>query len=155
MWDCSVFTQYSYYRELFCLGPVLCIHDRHCHVWVRFINTTEIMVWCMSSILLHMTYFYVYTIFISELYREIFSYIPTPGQQVSAILWNITIIFWLIPQVYRVTFFFNAWHFYTTKYWNTLHSHFFLTRRAVLKHRSFQATNRLSLYFSPYHHTFE
>ena len=70
--------------------------------------------------------FSVYTICISEQYRAIVSYSPTPGQQASAILWIITIIFWLQSQVHCVTFFLlNVWHFYITKYRNTLHSHYF------------------------------
>ena len=68
------------------LGPALRICDHHHNVWVRYIDNTEIIVWCMSSILIHMTYFSVYTICISEHYREIVSYIPIPSQQVSVIL---------------------------------------------------------------------
>ena len=88
--------QYSYYRDFFCLGPASRLRDRHRHVWVRYIDTTKITVWCMSSILIHTTYFSVYTIWSSELYRAIVSYITTPGQQVSAILWNITITVWCL-----------------------------------------------------------
>ena len=53
MWDCSVFTQYIYYRELFCSGPVLPLHDCHCHRWVRYNDATKITVWCMSFLLLY------------------------------------------------------------------------------------------------------
>ena len=106
MWYWSVFIQYSYYRDLFCSWPVLRLCHRHCHVWVRYYNTMKITVWCMSSILIHMTYFSVYKIFISEHYREIVSYITTPGQQVSVKCWNITITVWLQSQVHRVTYYF-------------------------------------------------
>ena len=58
--------------------------------------------------------------------RAIVGYIPTLGQQVCAILWNITITVWLKAQVHHVTLLIiNAWYFYTTKYRNTLHSHYF------------------------------
>ena len=105
VWDCSAFTQYSSYCELFCLGPASRLRDRHRHGWVCYIDTKKITVWCMSSILIHMTYFSVYKKYISEHYRAIVSYSPTPSQQVSVILWNITITFWLKSQVHRVTFF--------------------------------------------------
>ena len=52
--------------------------------------------------IIHMTYIYVYTIYILEYYRSIIGYSPTPGQQVSVILWNITITVWLQSQVHRV-----------------------------------------------------
>ena len=64
----------------------------------------------MSSILIQMTYFSVYTICISEHYRAIVSYIPTPIQQVSAIFWNITITVWLKSQVHRVNSFSSLMH---------------------------------------------
>ena len=105
MWDRSVFTQYSYYHDFFCLWPASRICDCHSHVWVRYINTTKITVWCMSLIWIHMTYFSVCTICISEHYRDVFTYIPTPGQKVSAILWNITITVLLKSQVRRVIFY--------------------------------------------------
>ena len=125
VWDRSVFNQYSYHRVLFCLGPELRLCDRHRHGWVCYINTTKIAVWCMSSILIHMTYFFVYTIFISEHHREIFSYSPAPSQQVCAILWKFTITVWLQSQVHCVTFKIKCIEFYITKYRNTLHSHYF------------------------------
>ena len=53
MWDCSVFTQYSYYCDFFCLVPTLCFLNRHCHWWVSYINTTKNTVWCMSLLLLY------------------------------------------------------------------------------------------------------
>ena len=106
VWYRSVFTHYSYYRDFFCSRPELRLLDCHYHGRVRYTNTTNITVWCMSSILIDMTYFYVYTICNSEHYRVIFSYIPTPGQQVSAILWNITITVGFKSQVHRVTYFF-------------------------------------------------
>ena len=52
VWDRFVFTQYSYYREFFYLGRSFRLHNRHCHVWVRFIDITKITVWFMSSLLL-------------------------------------------------------------------------------------------------------
>ena len=48
VWYRSVFNQYSYYCDLFCLGTELRLCRRHCHVWVRYLYTTKIMVWCMS-----------------------------------------------------------------------------------------------------------
>ena len=60
----------------------------------------------MSSILIHMTSISVYTIWMSEHYRAIVGYSPTPGQQVSAILWNITVTVWLQSQVYWFTYYF-------------------------------------------------
>ena len=83
---------------------------RHFHVWVRYFDTTKIMVWYMYLILVHMTYFSIYIICISENYRLIVSYSPTPGQQVSAILWNITVTVWLQSQVHRVTYCFVLMH---------------------------------------------
>ena len=53
VWDHSVFAQYSYYCELFCSGPVLRLHDCHCHRWVRYNDATKITVWCMSLLLLY------------------------------------------------------------------------------------------------------
>ena len=44
VWDRSVFTQHSYYREFFCSGPASRIRYCHCHGWVRYIDTTEITV---------------------------------------------------------------------------------------------------------------
>ena len=32
VWDCLIFIQYSYYRDLFCSGPALHLHDYHSHV---------------------------------------------------------------------------------------------------------------------------
>ena len=105
MWYRSVFNKYSYCRDLFFFGTASRICDCHCHVWVSYFDTTKITVWCMSSMLIHMTYFSFYTICISEHYRVIVSYIPTPIQQVSAILLNITITVWLLSQVHCVAFF--------------------------------------------------
>ena len=53
MVDCSVSNQYSYYCDFFCLGTALRLCDCHRHVWVRYIYTTKITVWCMSSLLLY------------------------------------------------------------------------------------------------------
>ena len=104
------FTPYIYYRDFFCSGtePRLC--DYHNHVLVSYFHSMNIVVWCMSLILIHMTYFSVYTICISEHYREIFSYSPAKGQQVSAVFWNITITFWLQSQVHCVTCYFVLMH---------------------------------------------
>ena len=99
VWDRSVFTQYRYYHDFLCSGPELCLCDCYRHVWVRYIDTTRITVWCMSSILIHMTYFSVHTICISKHYRAIVSYSPTSGQQVSTILWNITITVWCLCEI--------------------------------------------------------
>ena len=52
VWDCLVFTQYSYYRDLFCSGTALRLRNCHHHVWVRYIDTTKITFWCMSLLLL-------------------------------------------------------------------------------------------------------
>ena len=91
VWIFSVFTQYSYYRDLFCLGPSSRLCDRHSHMQVRYIDITNITVWCMSLILIRMNCFYFYTICISEHYNLIVGYSPTPFLQVGVILWNITI----------------------------------------------------------------
>ena len=64
----------------------------------------------MSLILIHMNYFSVSTIFISEHYRVIVGYSPTPGQQLSAISLNITINVWLKSQVHRVNYYFALMH---------------------------------------------
>ena len=52
MWDRSVFTQYSYYRVFFCSRPSSRHFDCHRHMWVRYIDTKKIIVWCVSSLLL-------------------------------------------------------------------------------------------------------
>ena len=57
VWDCSVFNQYSYYRDFLCSGTESRLCDFHRHLWVHYINTKKITVWCMSSILIHMNYF--------------------------------------------------------------------------------------------------
>ena len=69
MWNCSVFTQYSYYRDFFCSGAALRLRD------------------C-----------------------AIVGYSSTPGEQVSAILLDITITLWLKSQVCRVTYYFVLMH---------------------------------------------
>ena len=74
------------------------------------IDTTKITVRYMSSILIHRTYFSVYTIWISEHYRAIVCYSTTPSQQVSTIWWNITITVWLQSQVNRVAYYFVLMH---------------------------------------------
>ena len=110
VWYHSVFTQYSYYRDFFCLGSTSRLRDRHHHGWVRYIDTTKITVWCMSSILIHITYFFVYTICISEHYRAIVSYSPTPSQKVSEIFWNMTLTVWLKSQLHCVNYYFVLMH---------------------------------------------
>ena len=110
MWYRSVFIQYSYYCDLFCSSPASRLCGRHFHRWVRYIHTTKISVWCMSSVLMHITYFSVYTIFISEHYRNVVSYSSTPSQQVSAIFWNVTITVWLKSQVHRVNYYLSLMH---------------------------------------------
>ena len=110
VWYWSVCTQYTYYRDFFCLGPASRLCHFHRLVWVQYFHTTIITIWCMSSILIHITYVRVYTICISENYRAIVSYSPTPGQQISVILWNITITVWLQSQVHRLTYYFVLIH---------------------------------------------
>ena len=44
VWYRSVFTQYSYYRDFFCLGTALRLHDCHPHGWVHYIDTAIITV---------------------------------------------------------------------------------------------------------------
>ena len=44
MWDCSVFTQCSYYRDFFSLVPASRLCDFHRHGWVHYIDTTIITV---------------------------------------------------------------------------------------------------------------
>ena len=51
MWDCLVFTQYSYYHEFFCWGCASRLRNCHRHVWLCYIDTTKIMVGCMSSLI--------------------------------------------------------------------------------------------------------
>ena len=44
VWCLFVFTQYSYYFDLFCLGTASCICECHRHWWVCYIDTTIITV---------------------------------------------------------------------------------------------------------------
>ena len=62
VWYLSVFNQYSYYCDLFCLGAAYCIYHRHHHVSVSYSDTTKIMVLCISSILIQISYFSLYII---------------------------------------------------------------------------------------------
>ena len=106
---CSIFFRYYWIHLLpwlLFLGPASRLRDRHSHMWLRYIDITIIMVWCMSSILIRTTYFYFYTICNSEHYRVIVGYSPTPGQQVGAIWWNITITIGFISHIFRVTYYF-------------------------------------------------
>ena len=52
VWHRLVYIQYSYYRKCFCSERASRLHNFHHHVWVRCIDTTNITVWCMSSLLL-------------------------------------------------------------------------------------------------------
>ena len=52
VWYCLVSIQYNYYLDLFCSGPAKRLSNCHCHVWVRYTDTTKITVGCMSSLLL-------------------------------------------------------------------------------------------------------
>ena len=129
VWDRSIFTQYSYYCDFFCSGPASRLRDSHCHVWLRYIHTTNITIWCMSSILIHVTYFHVYTICISEQYRVIVSYSPKPSQHLSLILWNITITIWLQSQVHLVTFIFFMHDIFTSQNTDTHYTVIILSYR--------------------------
>ena len=95
---------------------------------VFVIAITNIAVWCMSLILVRMISFSFYTILISEHYREIVGYSPTPGQQICEILWNITITVGFQSHIYRATCnFFSCLKFFTSqKYRSTLPSHYFV-----------------------------
>ena len=46
------FIQSIYYCDLFCLEQRSCLHNHHCHGWVHYTDTKNIIVWCMSSLLL-------------------------------------------------------------------------------------------------------
>ena len=53
-----------------------------------------------------MNSFSIYKICNSEQYRVIASYSPTPGQQVGAILWNITITVGFLSHIFCVTYYY-------------------------------------------------
>ena len=106
VWHRWFFTQYSYYCDFLCSGIESRLRDHHHHVWVCYIDTPKITVWCMSLIWIHTNYFSVYTICVSEHYMDIVIYIPGSGQQVSATFLNITITVWLQSQVHCVTYYF-------------------------------------------------
>ena len=57
VWYQSVFYQYNYYCDFFCLGPAYCLCICNFHMWVRYFDTRKIIVLCMSLILTHMSYF--------------------------------------------------------------------------------------------------
>ena len=82
--------------------------------------------------------------------RAIVGYIPTPGQQVSAILWNININVWLQSQIHSLTYCFVLMHdiFTPQNIEHITQSLFCCTRSAVLNYRSFWATSRLPLHFA-------
>ena len=44
MWYLFVFTPYSYNCDFFCSEPASRLRERHCHGWVRYIDTTKITV---------------------------------------------------------------------------------------------------------------
>ena len=60
VWYRSVFTQYSYYHDLFCLRPSPRLHDHHRNGWVRYIDITKIKVlsflWDRSFFILYIYY---------------------------------------------------------------------------------------------------
>ena len=60
VWDCLVFTEYSYYCEFFFLRPVLRLCNCHCHGWVSYIDTTKITVCCMSPLILSIDLWWLY-----------------------------------------------------------------------------------------------
>ena len=44
VWYQSVLNQYSYYCYFFCLVPTLHLCHHHCHMWLRYFDTTKNMV---------------------------------------------------------------------------------------------------------------
>ena len=56
------FNKYSYYYYLFLLGPAYRLWHRFCHMWVRCFETTNTTVYCMSALLINMSYCSLYTI---------------------------------------------------------------------------------------------
>ena len=65
VWYRSVYTKYSYYRDLFYSGTALHLCDCHRHRWVCYIDTTKITVGGMSYLILSILYdyFVIYIIF--------------------------------------------------------------------------------------------
>ena len=53
----------------FCSGLALRLLNRHRYVWVRYIDTTKITVWCMSSLLLYIDlwWFFYFVMFYFKL----------------------------------------------------------------------------------------
>ena len=102
------FNKCSYYCYLFRSGPVFRLLHHHCHVWVRCFETTNIIFSSMSSIAIHVPYFYFYIILSSHSrcsetwvvsrYLPIFSALQTVSsfiqvknttyQKLSAISWK-------------------------------------------------------------------
>ena len=41
VWYIYVFNKYSYYCDLFCLGPASRLCEHRCHVWVHYIDTAK------------------------------------------------------------------------------------------------------------------
>ena len=56
------FNQYNYDCYLFRLGQVQRLWQRYHQVWVRYFETTNTTVYCMSVLLIHMSYRYFYII---------------------------------------------------------------------------------------------
>ena len=54
VWENSVFTWYSYYCDLFCLGPASRLCDCHLHRWGSYIDNTKITItfnfWSITTI---------------------------------------------------------------------------------------------------------
>ena len=44
VWYIYAFTQYSYYRDFFCLGTASCLCERPRYGWVHYIDTTKITI---------------------------------------------------------------------------------------------------------------
>ena len=66
VWDHSVFTQYSYYCDFFCSGPAPRLRDCHSHKWVRYIDTTKIINWCISLLILSIDLQWLYYFIMSQ-----------------------------------------------------------------------------------------
>ena len=64
LWYLSVFNQYSYYCDLFCLGGSLHPRERHCHGLVHYIDTKTI------TVLIFLSYCLVFIQYIY--YRDFF-----------------------------------------------------------------------------------
>ena len=69
LWYSLLLTQYSYYRDFFCLGTASRIRNRYRHVWVRFIDDTKITAACMSLMLfsIDLRWYWYFNIFYFKL----------------------------------------------------------------------------------------